>query len=116
MNDDPTKGELREYEGINGQISLCWSKVDITRKGAKSFITHGFDGTKTIFLRNLTALQFKEAGKITSGYIQFIFPGSLESKKGLFDAASDENTVMFTKEQQPKFEDLRDRIVARLDF
>lgn len=77
---------------------------------------HGFDGTKTIFLRQLTALQFKEAGKVTNGYIQFIFPGSSESKGGLFDATKDENTVIFSKEQQPEFEKLRDHIIARMDF
>ncbi len=106
----------RTYEGINGQIELLYSRVEITRKGALAFGTHGMDGTKIIFLKNLTALQFKEAGKVTSGYIQFVFPGSQEDKGGLFSAAKDENTVMFTAAQQSQFEDLRDRIVARLDF
>lgn len=77
---------------------------------------HGFDGTKTIFLRRLTAIQFKEAGNMTNGYIQFIFPGSLEDKGGLFEATKDENTVMFNKEQQPEFEKLRDHIIMRMDF
>lgn len=36
-------------EGINGQIELSYSKIDITRRGVKSFLSHGFDGTKTIF-------------------------------------------------------------------
>lgn len=103
-------------EGINGQIELSYSKIDITRREVKSFLSHGFDGTKTIFLRQLTALQFKEAGNVTNGYIQFIFPGSLEDKGGLFSATRDENTVMFTKAQQPKFEELKEHIIARMDF
>lgn len=110
------KETFRVFNGVNGQIELSYSKIDITRKGFKAFACHGFDGTKTIFFRKLTALQFKEAGKMTNGYIQFIFPGSEESKGGLWDAVKDENTVMFNKEQQPQFEDLRERIIARLDF
>lgn len=106
----------RLYEGINGQIELLWSRIEITRRGVMAFGTHGMDGSKIIFLKNLTAIQFKEAGKVTSGYIQFIFPGSQEDKGGLFSAAKDENTVMFTKTQQAQFEDLKERIVARLDF
>ena len=104
------------YEGVNGQIELLYSRIEITRRGAKAFLCHGFDGTKTIFLRNLTAIQFKEAGSVTNGYIQFIFPGSEEDKGGFFSAARDENTVFFNKAQQPAFEDLKGRIVTRLDF
>lgn len=47
------------YEGVNWQIELLYSRIEITRRGAKAFLCHGFDGTKTIFLRNLRAIQFK---------------------------------------------------------
>ncbi len=104
------------FNGVNGQIELSFSKIDITRKGVKSFLCHGFDGTKTIFLRKLTAIQFKEAGNVTNGYIQFIFSGSIEDKGGLFSAAKDENTVMFTKAQQPEFEKLKEHIIMKMDF
>ncbi|MCM1338945.1 MAG: hypothetical protein NC191_04680 [Muribaculaceae bacterium] len=102
--------------GVNGQIELSYSKIDITRRGVKSFLCHGFDGTKTIFLRKLSAIQFKEAGNVTNGYIQFIFSGSTEDKGGLWGATKDENTVVFNKAQQPEFEKLRDHIIMRLDF
>lgn len=110
------KEKFYYFEGVNGQIELSYSKIDITRKGAKSFLCHGFDGTKTIFLRTLTAIQFKEAGKVTNGYIQFVYPGSIEDKGGLFSATHDENTVMFSKQQEPEFKKLRDHIVMRMDF
>lgn len=108
--------EAKTFIGVNGQITLSFSKIDITRKGFKAFLAHGFDGTKTIFLRKLSALQFKEAGKMTDGYIQFIFPGSTEDKGGLHSASKDENTVMFNKEQQAQFEELRDIIIMKMDF
>lgn len=106
----------KTFTGLNGQITMSFSKIDITRKGFKAFMCHGFDGTKTIFLRKLSALQFKEAGNMTNGYIQFIFSGSSEDKGGLWSATKDENTVMFNKEQQPQFEELRDIIIAKMDF
>lgn len=59
----------RTYEGVNGQIELLYSRIEITRKGVVAFLGHGLDGTKIIFLKNLTAIQFKEADKLTNGYI-----------------------------------------------
>lgn len=93
--------------GKNGQITLENNRLDITRKGFVAFSLHGFDGTKSIFIKSITGIQFKEAGKLTNGFIQFVFPGSGESKKGLRDAVSDENTVTFDKSQEADFIELR---------
>ena len=116
MNDCDEKEKVQVFEGIDSQVELCWSRIEISRKGFGGVVSHGLAGTKIIFIRNLTAIQFKEAGKATNGFIQFIFPGSAEDKGGLFSAARDENTVMFTEKQQPEFEKLRDIIIARHDF
>lgn len=116
MNDYEDKDKVQEFIGTNGQVTMAWARVDITRKGTKGFFNSGLAGTKTIFLRHLTAIQFKEAGKYTDGYIQFIFPGSTEDKNGFLSATRDENTICFNKEQQPEFEKLRDILVARHDF
>lgn len=102
--------EIFLAKGIDGQVVVVENRIEITRIGFKSFATHGFDGTKTIFLSKLCGIQFKEAGKLTNGFIQFIFSGSTEDKGGLWSAAKDENTVMFDKNQQDDFEKLRDFI------
>lgn len=102
--------EMLLVKGINGQVVIVDNRIEITRIGFKSFASHGFDGTKTIFLKKLTGIQFKEAGKMTNGFIQFIFPGSTEDKGGLFSAVKDENTVIFNQSQQNDFEKLRDFI------
>lgn len=106
----------QEYCGTNGQVTVYGARIDITRKGFNAFRLHGMGGTKTIFLRKLTAIQLKEAGKMTDGYIQFIFPGSEEDKGGFFSAKRDENTIMFNKEQEPDFIKLRDNIIKRMDY
>ncbi len=116
MNNYDEKEKIQEFNGTNGQILMAWSRIEITRKGAKGFLNSGLAGTKIIFLRHLTAIQFKEAGKYTDGYIQFIFPGSTEDKNGFLSATRDENTVTFNKSQQQEFEKLREILVSRHDF
>jgi hypothetical protein len=68
-------------------------------------------GDKEIPISSVTAVQLKPVGWATSGYIQFAYSGSTESKGGVFNAVKDENTVMFDKKQQPRFEELKNRIL-----
>lgn len=114
-----SKGGIMELivsaKGSTGQLDLYENRIEIRRKGFMSFALHGFDGTKTIFIKSLTGIQFKEVGKMTAGYIQFMYAGSIESSKGIFDATKDENTVMFnSKEQQEDFEKIRDYIFSKV--
>jgi len=101
-------------KGSNGQIELYEHFLLITRKGLTGFLTHGFDGAKIIFLKALTGIQFKSAGKATKGYIQFVFQGSQESKGGLKAAVSDENTVLFTEKEATLFTQLLDILLKEV--
>lgn len=102
-------------KGVGGQMTLYPNRVEIKRSGALGFISHGMDGTKIIFVKSITGLQYKECGKVTSGYLQIIFQGSQESKNGLFDATKDENTVIFAKaEEEEKFAQIRDYIISKI--
>lgn len=67
-------------------------------------------GNKEIRIGNISAIQFKEATRMTRGYLQISMSGGSEDKGGLFDAASDENTVLFKRKQQEDFEKARDLI------
>jgi hypothetical protein len=89
--------------GMNGQLEVHPTKIKICRKGLLAFAAHGFKGDKDVLLSAITSIQLKNANLITNGYIQFGFSGSLESKDGLTDAVSDENTIMFTRGQQAAF-------------
>lgn len=84
-----------EASGKNGQIILYESNIEISRKGMMSKLTNPFKGNKQIRLDDITSIQFKEPGRLTSGYIQIGQMGYSESEAGLFDAATDENSVMF---------------------
>ncbi len=56
----------------------------------------------------------KPAGALVSGYIQFTMAGAVERRSEFgrqsWDAAGDENSVLFTKTEQPYFEHLRDAV------
>ena len=102
---------ILKAQGTNGQIALYEHFIVITRKGVLSFMTHGFDGGKFIFLKAITGLQYKAAGKVTSGFLQIVFQGSTENKNGLFSATTDENTIVFGENQSEAFKQLLDRLL-----
>ena len=103
---------LFELKGVNGQLELFADRILIKRKGMLSKLTQGFfKGDKTIYIDQITGIQVKPGTMLTNGYIQFTLPGGIESKKGIFDATKDENTVMFAK----KYNDLVEKIKTKVE-
>ena len=96
--------------GHNGQLRLDGGWLIINRKGVLAFIGHGMKGEKRIPLAHVTSVQFKEAGPVVNGYIQFGVLGGTESKAGILAATMDENTVMFRLSQQPAFQAIRQAV------
>jgi len=94
-----TDGILFHLKGVGGQLAVKKDSVVISRKGASGFLIHGFAGDKTIPVFNIQAVQYKAAGSLTNGYIQFTVMGGKESTGGLFAATTDENTIVFTSTQ-----------------
>jgi Short C-terminal domain len=64
---------------------------------------HGHKGEKEIDLHQISAVQFKKNGLATAGYIQFSFSGGSETKQGIRDATTDENSILFKKSQEADF-------------
>lgn len=102
-----------EVKGVNGTVMLDGGFVAIQRKGFLARAGVG-KGEKRIPLRQITAVQFKPAGAMVNGFIQFSLGGGVERRSAFgrqsIDASSDENSVLFTKKQQPGFEELRTAI------
>ena len=97
-----------QTKGIDTEVKLFSNRIEYTRKGLGGMLKHGLDGTKIIFLKHITAIQF-----LKDSYIQFIFPGSQENKAGIFAAIKDENTIFFKKKQSQDFEKIRDYIIEQ---
>ena len=77
-------------------IKLNDNSITISRPGVMSKFTHGFVGEKTIMLNQITSVQFKKSTAFTTGYLQFVVPGSKEAKKTKpLERVMDENIVYF---------------------
>lgn len=108
-----------EAVGKAGQIHFDGQYITITRKGflARSIVGKG---EKRLHIAQISGVQWKPAGPLVNGFIQFTLPGGIERRSArgsqTQQALKDENSVVFTKAQQPAFEALRtalDEAIAR---
>lgn len=97
-------------DGSNGSIEVVGDSIVIRRKGFANLLTQGVQGDKQVPIRNITAVQFRSAGSMMAGLIQFTLVGGREFRGGMLEATKDENAVMFTREQEEAFVALRDYI------
>jgi hypothetical protein len=102
------------FQGHNGQVTLSNEALTISRKGVLGFLTQGLKGEKRIPYSSISAVQYKKAGLVVNGYIQFSILGGIESRGGAFAAGVDENTVMFRSSQNQQFARLRDEVERRV--
>jgi hypothetical protein len=93
--------------GRNGQLTVYPTKIVISREGAMGFISQGHKGRKEIDLTQISAVQFKDPGPLTVGYIQFSFIGGSETKHGIRDAVSDENSILFAQKAESAFREAK---------
>lgn len=102
-----------EVHGQGGQIQFDGQYITITRKGFLARTTIG-KGEKRLHIVQIAAIQWKPAGPLVNGFIQFTLPGGNERRSAFgaqtTSAARDENSVIFTRKQQPEFEKLRTAI------
>lgn len=106
----PGQQQAIRAEGHNGQIEFDGYTVTIFRKGFRAKTTIG-GGEKRLPIQSITAVQFKPAGMMTNGYVEFTIAGGVEMRSragsATVNAATNENAVLFTRKQQPDFERLR---------
>ncbi len=98
-------------KGVQDLLEVYYDRVTITPKGVLGFMNKGIKGTTEIPFTSIVAVQFKEAGEVFSGYLQFTIPGGIESRGGILAAAKDENTFMFAyKVNNPKAKEIKEYI------
>ena len=88
-------GAIYSMQGVGEQLVVYPEKLTITPQGAFGFFTKGISGTKSIYFKTITGIEFRESGALFSGFMTFTIPGANEMNAGIFKAASDENTFMF---------------------
>ncbi|MGW0681841.1 DUF4429 domain-containing protein [Streptomyces sp. NPDC002754] len=96
--------------GADCTLTFDGAYVEITR--TRSF-TRG-QGDKRIPVSQITAVRWKDAGRIMGGFIGFTIAGHVASRAehhrlGLatYDAVNDENAVVFPKKETAAFEAIR---------
>jgi hypothetical protein len=72
----------------------------------------GIQGEKRIPIKSILSVQFKDATDLTAGYIQFETAGGSKNpaRGGAFEAAGDENSLLFNVDDAPQFKAIRDRV------
>lgn len=106
-------GRRTEVRGHNGTVILDDDFVTISRRGFLARASIG-KGDKRILLSQITAVQFKPAGPVMNGFIQFTVGGGNESRSRFGSqtrsAVQDENSVIFWWAQRAEFEALRETV------
>lgn len=104
-----------EAVGNNGRMILGDGTLTISRKGTGllTALNLGLQGDKVIQLNQITAVELRPPGLMTSGYIRLSINGR-DPVGGLMEAVKDENAVLLTKDQLADFEALKDAVLARI--
>lgn len=112
---EPTDSETTFYiKSSKTTIRLDKKFLRIARGGLNNAILQGLDGEKSILLSAITAFQLKEPG-VTTGYMQFIYPGSSDIKSGIWSAVKDENTIAFSKGEKSTILAIKNAIESKLN-
>ena len=100
-------------EGHSGTVIFDGRTITIRRTGFLARMTVG-KGEKQIPLTSVQAVQWKPAGALMNGFIEFSIAGGVERRsefgRQTRDAGRNENAVIFTKQQMSTFQHLRDEI------
>ncbi len=91
---------LRTLDGGVGKIlNVYEDRCTISiKKGAMSFMTGNFfNGEKEFLYANISSIQFKPAGALVNGFIQFEFPGAVSGK----DNFGSENSFIYQRRSLP---------------
>ena len=105
---------LLKGSSLGDTIYIYDDSIELVQTGLGSKVRKGIKGSKTVPFESITAIQYREGNNLTNGYVQISIKGYQESKKGLFDAAQDENSIMFRKENNKVFKEIADLIQEKI--
>ena len=114
-NDNPY---LLEATSGNSFLALEKNTIVIRSTGfLNAMAKGGIQGEKRIPIRSVLSVQFKKATDATAGYIQFETAGGSQkaARGGVFEAAGDENSVLFSVNDMPQFVTFRDKVNELLE-
>ena len=105
---------LMEAKGIDGQLLLLEDGIRIKRREKTEYLARGLKGDKVIPYSQISSIEFRKAGMLANGCIQFLLLFERKSKEGVGNATLSENTVMFKPAQQPAFDRIKTAIETKM--
>lgn len=111
--------KIMEANGVGQTVTLFPNKIAISgKKGLMGMIAAG-GSSQEIRIKEVTGIEFKKAGSMVNGYIQFRTGASGNSKQGgmlaVFETADDPNTIHFQKAHNNAFMELKDKVEEIMD-
>lgn len=100
-------------KGVDGLVELFEDKIKINRKGFSS-LNRVLPGDNEFMISDITSIEFKKAGAVINGYIQFAFVGAKVEDDSGPEKAQLEDSVMFVARQQLVFEELRVEVERKI--
>jgi len=120
----PDRRELESQEGVisnrlvirfkQDTLELCDDTVLITRRGLLNALNAGMNGTRTIQISSLTAVQMKFGSNFTGGYILFSYAGSKPFMGGILDAIHDPDAFLFSMDLNEQIAEFKAKVEARM--
>lgn len=89
---------LFHLDGVVGELDVYEDRIAIKRKGKRAIRIYGVEEERTIPIKLIKGVKFRAWTPMARGYLQFDIEGNIETQGGFLAAASDENTIFFTKE------------------
>jgi len=105
---------LMEATGINGKVLLFKDVVRIKRIGVGSFLSGASKVEKDLLISQIASIQFKKAGVLNNGYIEFILMHNHERHDKDSGYEIYDSIVTFRPGQQAVFEAFREAVEAKL--
>ena len=103
-----------EATGINGKVLLFKDVVRIKRIGVSNFLSGASRIEKDILISQIVSIQFKKAGLLNNGYMEFILMHNHERHDKDSDYEIYDSIVTFRPGQQRAFEAFREALEAKL--
>ena len=115
MNNDKEKTDALYFlDGVSTRLYVYNNKVIIEHHGILGVATQGLSGKKTIPMKSIHSLQFREGGSAVNGFLQFGIAGGVERQGGVFVAAGDENSVIFSKDKNAEAYEIKEFIESKI--
>lgn len=119
-NLDEPKAKLKEITNRmeirfkQDTLELCDDIVKITRRGFLNALNTGMNGTRTILISSITAVQMKPGSTWTGGYILFSYAGSKPFMGGLLDAINDPDAFLFNDSLNEQVAEFKTRVEQKM--